>query len=80
MNCNINRYNFHNTFVVGGITSITGTLVLFLTENKKVNILKHFIIFFIVGCLVHILLEFFNFNNLCYDKKCYGNQCRINLR
>ena len=75
MNCNIG-----NTLVVGFITSITGTIFIYFTNyEKKINIKKHLMIFFIVGMLVHILLEFFNFNSLCYDKKCYSNLCKGNI-
>ena len=75
MNCQLN-----NTLVVGTVTSITGTVVMKLVNpEKKINIVKHLIIFFIVGALVHFILELFNFNNFCYEKKCYGDFCRIQL-
>ena len=69
-----------NSLVVGTITSITGTIVVKLANpDKKINIVRHLIIFFVVGMLVHILLEYFNFNSFCYDKKCYGDLCRGNF-
>ena len=69
-----------NSLVVGSITSVTGTIVMKLANpDKKINIIKHLLIFFIVGMLVHILLEYFNFNSLCYDNKCYGDICRGEL-
>jgi hypothetical protein len=68
-----------NSLVVGTITSITGTIVMILVnQDKKINIKRHLIIFFIIGMLVHLILEYFNFNSLCYDKKCYSNLCRGN--
>lgn len=75
MDCNI-----VNSLVVGMITSVTGTIVMKLANpDKEFNIIRHLIIFFIVGMLVHILLEYFNFNTLCYDNKCYGDICRDNI-
>lgn len=75
MNCQI-----VNSLVVGSITSITGTIVMKLANpDKEINIVKHLLIFFIVGMLVHILLEYFNFNTYCYDNKCYGDLCRDNI-
>lgn len=69
-----------NSLVVGTITSITGTIIMSLVNSdKKINIVRHLIIFFVVGMLVHILLEYFNFNSFCYDKKCYGDLCRGNF-
>ena len=69
-----------NSLVVGAITSIIGTITMIIVNrDKKINIKKHLLIFFIVGILVHILLEYFNFNSLCYDKQCYGNLCRGKL-
>ena len=52
-------------------------MILF-NPDEEIDIIKKLIIFFIVGCIVHILLEYFNFNNLCYDKVCFGKQCRTN--
>lgn len=72
MDCEI-----RNTLVVGTITSVIGTTaIIIINPEKKINIIKYLIIFFIVGMLVHIILEYFNFNSLCYDKKCYGDLCR----
>jgi hypothetical protein len=77
-----------NSLVVGLITSVVGTITMVIVnkdkdkdkdKDKEINIVKHLIIFFIVGILVHILLEYFNFNSLCYDKKCYGDLCRGEL-
>jgi len=70
-----------NSLVVGTITSVIGISIMILvnSEKKKINIIKHLIIFFIIGILVHIILEYFNFNNLCYDKKCYADFCRDKL-
>lgn len=69
-----------NSLVVGSITSIIGTVTMtFLSkksERKIKNMIKHLFIFFIIGIIVHIVLEYFNFNSLCYDKKCYGDLCR----
>ena len=66
-----------NSLVVGTITSVTGTIVMIIINpDKKIKIIRHLIIFFIVGMFVHILLEYFNFNSFCYDKKCYGDLCR----
>tara|TARA_Y100000589_G_C27180307_1_gene640463 strand:- start:1021 stop:1257 length:237 start_codon:yes stop_codon:yes gene_type:complete len=66
-----------NSLVVGAITSVTGTIIMIIVNpEKKINIKRHLIIFFIVGIIVHILLEYFNFNSFCYDKKCYGDLCR----
>lgn len=70
-----------NSLLVGSITSITGTIVMILVnkEKKISNIIKHFLIFFMVGVIVHIVLEYFNFNKTCYEKKCYGDICRYEL-
>lgn len=69
-----------NSLLVGIITSVVGTIIMIITnKDKKINIAKHLIIFFIVGILVHLILEYFNFNTLCYEKKCIGDQCRIEL-
>jgi len=69
-----------NSLVVGAITSITGTIIMIIVNpDKKINIKRHLIIFFVVGVIVHILLEYFNFNSLCYDKQCYGDLCRGKL-
>ena len=69
-----------NSLVVGIITSVTGTIVMILVNpEKKINIIRHLIIFFVVGMLVHLILEYFNFNSFCYDKKCYGDLCRGEL-
>lgn len=72
---------FKNSLLVGSITSITGTFIMILVnkEKKISNIIKHFLIFFIVGVIVHLILEYFNFNELCYEKKCYGDICRDEL-
>ena len=75
MDCQI-----RNSLVVGAITSVTGTIVMYITnKDKKINIIRHLIIFFIVGMLVHIILEYFNFNTFCYNKSCYGDMCRGEL-
>lgn len=69
-----------NSLVVGTITSLIGTIALKMCNpEKEINILKYLIIFFIVGVIVHIILESFNFNSYCYDKKCYGDLCRGNI-
>ena len=51
MDCQI-----RNSLVVGAITSVTGTIVMYITnKDKKINIIRHLIIFFIVGMLVHLI-------------------------
>lgn len=81
MNCQVK-----NSLVVGSTTSLIGTLmyIIFKSSNTEFDlnflkdIIKKSIMFFIVGILVHFLLEYFNFNALCDDKQCFGNICRLN--
>jgi hypothetical protein len=76
MDCN----KINNSLIVGAITSVSGTIVMkIINPEKKINIIKHLIIFFIVGLIVHLILEHFNFNTYCYDKSCYGDMCRGEL-
>lgn len=83
MFCN---YNILNGIIVGLLTSFVGSVIILLTSleknnkaKKRINICKNIIIFFIIGFIVHLIIEYFNFNEICYDKKCYSNLCHNNL-
>lgn len=74
-------YDIRNGIFVGLLTSIVGTITIYLTNNKekKINICKNIVIFFIIGFIVHLIVEHFNFNQICNDKQCYSNLCYGNL-
>lgn len=56
------------SFIVGLIVSIIGSVIYYLNVKKK-N-LTVVISFFITGFCIHLLLEFSGFNKLYCDKKC----------
>jgi uncharacterized membrane protein len=60
-----------NSLVVGGLSALIGFISMSLLDlgNKK-SIIKSVLIFFGIGIIVHIVLEYFNFNQLCCDNKC----------
>lgn len=66
------------SFFVGLIASVVGIFTAYILEVKKLSLEKLFKIFlvsFLTGIVVHILLEYFNFNQICFDKKCYSIMC-----
>jgi membrane-bound metal-dependent hydrolase YbcI (DUF457 family) len=65
------RCIIQNAIVVGGLSAFIGYISMSLLDigNKK-SIVKTILIFFSIGIIVHILLEYFNFNQLCCDNKC----------
>jgi|SaaInlStandDraft_7_1057024.scaffolds.fasta_scaffold04376_2 ABC-type spermidine/putrescine transport system permease subunit I len=68
-----------NSFIVGIICSIIGVLTAYIIEIKNLTlkkILKIFLVTFMIGLFIHILLEVFDFNQICYNKKCYSLICR----
>jgi hypothetical protein len=66
-----------NSLAVGFISTVIGLISLYLIDlNDKISI-KTILIFFGIGLAVHIVLEYFNFNQLCCDKQCYSLMCLI---
>jgi len=70
-----------SSFIVGIVCSIIGVLTAYIIEVKDLTlkkVLKIFLTTFMIGIFIHILLEIFDFNQICYDKKCYALMCRNN--
>lgn len=65
-----------SSLIVGLFTSIFGVAMAYIMKIKNINFIKLFLITFLIGLSIHILLEIFDFNQICFDKKCYSLICR----
>ena len=82
-----------NSFIVGLITSILGSVIfrIILTKftkadnNESINYMvkkysNNYILeisLFFTGVLIHLLFEYFGFNKWYCEKKCAGDECEI---
>ena len=65
-----------SSLIVGIIASIVGIVTAYIIKIKNINFIKIFLVTFLIGLIIHILLEIFDFNQICFDKKCYSLICR----
>ncbi len=75
-------YNIISYGAIGVISMIFGgiciNLVLDKEQRKKYNCFKTYIMFFIIGIIIHMITQFLNLDQLYCDKKCQMRLANIN--
>lgn len=66
-----------NAVIVGLTSAIIGFITMKLVDIDNKSFIKSFIIFFLIGLIVHIVLDTIGFKEICFGKKCFTMMCKI---